>query len=439
VDTEKGASALGTQNHSLGINSFATGYMNEAIGDYSIAMPYLANATGHRSLALGFNANASGAGSIALGAHSSTGQDAILSIAIGSLVSTDADNAIVIGFGLEDNPLNNDIESSLMVGFNCDIPSLFIGPSTETGVPGKVGIGTTQPSQLLEVNGNMKVNAYSLLNHLTVENAIVNNSLSLNSNDITGINSLKGNGELKLQSITGGVADITINSDGNVGIGTDTPTFLLDVAGDIRFTGQLYDADGLFEPSPWLKDGSNIYYNDGNVGIGTSTPLCKLDVDGNIRGNSIRTDEVRTLSAGAGLKLFNIAGDGIYIHNDGHVGIGTSDPGDYVLAVAGKILAEELKIEEEVGADFVFYDDYNLPKLEDVEKFIEKNNHLPEIPSANEMKTNGVEIGDLQIKLLQKVEELTLYLIAQQKTINQQHEQIEKQNSEIEKLKGVMQ
>ncbi|MCD4683118.1 MAG: hypothetical protein K8R86_07525, partial [Bacteroidales bacterium] len=214
VDTEKGASALGTQNHSLGINSFATGYMNEAIGDYSIAMPYLANATGHRSLALGFNANASGAGSIALGAHSSTGQDAILSIAIGSLVSTDADNAIVIGFGLEDNPLNNDIESSLMVGFNCDIPSLFIGPSTETGVPGKVGIGTTQPSQLLEVNGNMKVNAYSLLNHLTVENAIVNNSLSLNSNDITGINSLKGNGELKLQSITGGVADITINSDG---------------------------------------------------------------------------------------------------------------------------------------------------------------------------------------------------------------------------------
>jgi len=55
------------------------------------------------------------------------------------------------------------------------------------------------------------------------------------------------------------------------------------------------------------------------------------------------------------------------------------------------------------------------------------------------MKTNGVEIGDLQIKLLQKVEELTLYLIAQQKTINQQHEQIEKQNSEIEKLKGVMQ
>ena len=115
----------------------------------------------------------------------------------------------------------------------------------------------------------------------------------------------------------------------------------------------------------------------------------------------------------------------IIIKNNGNVGIGINPVSGFKLTVDGKIISEDVTVVEYVGADFVFADAYVLPKLEDVEKFIEKNKHLPEIPSAEEMKTNGLEIGDMQIKLLQKVEELTLYMIEQQKMIKKQQEEIE--------------
>ncbi len=144
VYTQLGASALGTQNISTGTNSFAVGYLNEATGNYSVAMPFFAKSIGERSLALGYYATANGPGSIALGPYSQTGANAMLSVAIGSLVSTSANYAMVIGFGLDDSPLDNSIEKSLMVGFDSDIPSLFIGPAEEAEIPGKVGIGTSR-------------------------------------------------------------------------------------------------------------------------------------------------------------------------------------------------------------------------------------------------------------------------------------------------------
>lgn len=69
------------------------------------------------------------------------------------------------------------------------------------------------------------------------------------------------------------------------------------------------------------------------------------------------------------------------------------------------------------GADFVFETDYKLNKLEYVERFIKENHHLPEIPSAKEMTENGMNVGELNKTLLQKVEELTLYIIEQNKRI----------------------
>ncbi len=70
-----------------------------------------------------------------------------------------------------------------------------------------------------------------------------------------------------------------------------------------------------------------------------------------------------------------------------------------------------------VGADFVFEDDYDLMSLDEVESFVEKNNHLPGVESAESMQINGLEMGEFQIKLLQKIEELTLYVIEQNKRI----------------------
>nr|WP_068892580.1 tail fiber protein [Pedobacter panaciterrae] len=96
----------------------------------------------------------------------------------------------------------------------------------------------------------------------------------------------------------------------------------------------------------------------------------------------------------------------------GKVGIKTSTPGDYDLAVKGKIRAQEIKVELANWPDYVFAKDYDLPSLRETEQHIKKNGHLPGIPSAEEVKANGIDLGEMNAKLLQKIEELTLHLLA---------------------------
>ncbi len=114
-------------------------------------------------------------------------------------------------------------------------------------------------------------------------------------------------------------------------------------------------------------------------------------------------------------------GSSIYpmrITSDGNVGIGVSEPNSK-LVVDGTIKAKEVIITTALTADFVFADDYILRPLDEVEAFVNSNNHLPEVPSAKEMEDNGVGVAQMNQLLLQKVEELTLYMIAQQKQIDE--------------------
>lgn len=102
---------------------------------------------------------------------------------------------------------------------------------------------------------------------------------------------------------------------------------------------------------------------------------------------------------------------------DGKVGIGTTTP-DMTLTVKGKIHTEEIRIDLNIPApDYVFKSDYDLRSIEEVEKYINANSHLPEIPSAQEFKENGVMQAEMDMHLLKKIEELTLYTIEQQKEI----------------------
>ena len=141
-------------------------------------------------------------------------------------------------------------------------------------------------------------------------------------------------------------------------------------------------------------------------------------------------------------------------NSDYNLGIGTPSTGGHKLAVEGSIGAREVKVETKSWADFVFEAGYNLPTLTEVEKHIKEKGHLKDIPSAKEIETNGVLLGEMDAKLLRKIEELTLYTIEREKEIqrlkidnadiikkqaevnslNKQVEELKKQNSEMMKL-----
>ena len=136
----------------------------------------------------------------------------------------------------------------------------------------------------------------------------------------------------------------------------------------------------------------------GRVGIGTTNPLKELDVNGTIRANS-------------------------FIITNGNISIGTANTEGYKLAVNGIIGAAEIIVKPD-WADFVFKKDYKLPTLCEVKKHIEEKGTLPGIPSDADVKANGVGLGETNALLLQKIEELTLYVIKQQEEINELKEEI---------------
>jgi len=119
----------------------------------------------------------------------------------------------------------------------------------------------------------------------------------------------------------------------------------------------------------------------------------------------------------------------ITILNNGNVGIGTTDTKGYMLAVAGNAIAQEVVVKLQAQwPDYVFDSAYNLPPLTQVEQYINTNNHLPGIPSAKETAQQGISLGNNQALLLKKIEELTLYMIEQNKQVATQQQQIVQQN-----------
>ena len=125
-------------------------------------------------------------------------------------------------------------------------------------------------------------------------------------------------------------------------------------------------------------------------------------------------------------------GDDIVIDGLGNIGIGTLLPAEK-LSVKCKIRAQEIKVEASGWPDFVFAKGYQLPSLQATEKHILAKGHLPGIPSAAEVAKDGIELGEMNKKLLQKIEELTLHLIEQDKKFTKQ---IEIQQKQINALKN---
>jgi hypothetical protein len=141
-----------------------------------------------------------------------------------------------------------------------------------------------------------------------------------------------------------------------------------------------------------------------------------------------------------GFNFKNANGNLLSIASSGSITIGaiSSTPSGYKLYVDQGILTEKVKVAVSgtaQWADYVFHKDYKLPSLGEVEKYIQQNKHLPDIPSAEEMVKEGNDLGTTDAKLLAKIEELTLYLIEMKKENGNMLQQIEHLTTEVNNLK----
>ncbi len=271
----------------------------------------------------------------------------------------------------------------------------------------------------------LSINSYSQLNNLTNGNIGIGTSTALENAKLT----IKGNAENNwhILAFDGNTDDWFLGSFGGGGFFIAKDNF---GSANSRFS-IIDDKIGIGTNNPSYKLTVNsVNENHFRLENGNESAFLRLLDDGNlnlwVHGND---DVIFSRGVGAGTESMRITATGA-------VGIGTVSTGSHRLAVEGSIGAREIKVEASSWSDFVFENDYELRTLEEVENFIIENKHLPEIPSEAEVTENGVSLGEMNAKLLQKIEELTLYLIEQDKENKEQRELIEELQKEVSALKN---
>lgn len=320
-----------------------------------------------------------------------------------------------------------------------------------------VGIGTSTPSAALTVNGTNPV--------LQLRNAEVNKGFILVSGDDVrvGTNSTNTTGNLSFQTKL--VTRMTINENGQVGIGTISPASVLTINGAdpiLQMRNAEVDKGFVQLVGNDIRVGTNVSNTLGNCILRTkgqdrlvvnssgemglnmvpdefasSFSIAEDEDDqtgiglyhgGTRRATWSATDNGSTISVANGqLSLYRIGSNPFILHTDGNFSMGgyVAESG-YRLTVYGKILCTDVTaLPYEDWPDYVFGKDYRLRPLSEVKKFIEQNSHLPGIPSASQIKKEGIQLGDMSSRLMEKVEELTLYILQQQEQIDEMKKELQ--------------
>ncbi|NTE04322.1 hypothetical protein G6M26_06405 [Agrobacterium tumefaciens] len=239
-----------------------------------------------------------------------------------------------------------------------------------------------------------------------------------------------------LKFFTAGSPRMVLNEPGNLGIGTLNPISRLNiVGGDESITLGDYSASlnqkGIYFPG--FRDVVPNYFGASIEAVpewlccsfpgpGGYPGIKNMGFNFNIHGNPDLADSKITAMS---------------INAMGNVGIGTISPKER-LSVNGNIRAKEIKVEAENWPDYVFYKDYDLLSLPELQSYIKENGHLPEMPSAGNVEQEGIELGEMNKKLLKKVEELTLYLLAKDHELEAQNQKINSLEKGQQELKDML-
>lgn len=224
--------------------------------------------------------------------------------------------------------------------------------------------------------------------------------------------------------------------NGNVSIGTDIQKEKLTIGGNLRLINSTSTIgfgshQGRFFGSPEFPYFEIHHYDSGNTPI-SGAPIPPF-------GLYLHPGFDRTNTLAGTVPDQNVV---LYISTTKKVGIGTNklncnECTGYQLFVKDGIKTEKIKVEIAANngwADYVFKKGYKLMSLKDLQSFININGHLPEVPTTEEAISNGIELKEMNILLLKKIEELTLYTLEQQKNIEEQRKQAEAQNERIKLL-----